>query len=127
MSKSKNDFSIAGYRGRVNLHAHHGRYDAMYKLINPVTTRPYTNAEVVTGLQQCKSAYPQLENTVDLWLKKVFPKAVQHPYAEYTISQRGKTATTQGSCWNAITTKNWNRWLCCCSVLFTRAPCSSAR
>lgn len=92
MSKSKNDFSIAGYRGRVNLHAHHGRYDAMYKLINPVTTRPYTNMEVVAGLQQCKSAYPQLENTVDLYLKKVLPKAVQHPYAEYTISQRGKNS-----------------------------------
>lgn len=90
MCKSKNDFPIAGYWGRLNQHSHCGQYDAMYKLINPDTTRPYTNTEVVDGLQQCKSAYPQLENAVDLWLKKVLPKAEQHPHAAFIISQRGK-------------------------------------
>ena len=41
MCKSKNDFPIAGYWGRLNQHSHCGQYDAMYKLINPDTTRPY--------------------------------------------------------------------------------------
>lgn len=91
MSKSRNDFPIAGYFGRYKTKKQDDQYEAYYMLKNPATKKPYRKKELVEALLQRKKEYPYLSALIDPWLQKLLSKSTNHPSAIYTMCRTGKT------------------------------------
>ena len=91
MSHSKNDFPIMGGTGRQVTKPYRGSYDAFYKLINPNTKKPYTNAELAAELEHRQQEYSVLAQLISPDLEEIQKKARSHPNAEFKLARRGKS------------------------------------
>lgn len=91
MSHSKNDFPIMGGTGRQVTKPYRGSYDAFYKLINPNTKKPYTNAELAAELEHRQQEYSVLAQLITPDLEEIQNKARSHPNAEFKLTRRGKS------------------------------------
>ena len=91
MSHSKNDFPIMGGTGRQVTKPYRGSYDAFYKLINPNTKKPYTNAELAAELEHRQQEYSVLAQLITPDLEEIRKKARSHPNAEFKLARRGKS------------------------------------
>lgn len=91
MSHSKNDFPIMGGTGRQVTKPYRGSYDAFYKLINPNTKKPYTNAELAAELEHRQQEYSVLAQLITPDLEEIQKKARSHPNAEFKLARRGKS------------------------------------
>ena len=87
MAASKNDFDIAGYKGRWKVHHNMNRtkskYDAYYMLKNPATKKVYTNAQMLADLAQRKKEYPGLAPLLEPWIAEITSRAQKNPDAEF--------------------------------------------
>ena len=75
MSHSKNDFPIMGGTGRQVTKPYRESYDAFYKLINPNTKKPYTNAELAAELEHRQQEYSVLAQLITPDLEEIQKKA----------------------------------------------------
>lgn len=94
MSNSKNDFDIACGRGRLNYHPKKSQYEAIYKLINPITRKPYTYIQINDTLLQRQKEYPLLNSLIEPWLKELHPKVLEHPHTVYALYCKGPDKAT---------------------------------
>ena len=108
MSISHNDFPIAGYFGRHTLKKKKksGKYESMYMLKNPATTRPYIISEMIGDLIQRKEEFPHLSSLIDPWLAELTSNA-KNPNAVYTLCRIGDTAELadkrlKEQCWDKL-------------------------
>ena len=105
MSHSKNDFPIMGGTGRQVTKPYRGSYDAFYKLINPNTKKPYTNAELAAELEHRQQEYSVLAQLITPDLEEIQKKARSHPNAEFKLARRGKSRKTS---FTRKPTRYWN-------------------
>lgn len=89
MAASKNDFDIAGYKGRWKVHHNMNRtkskYDAYYMLKNPATKKVYTNAQMLADLMRRKDQYPGLALLLEPWIQELTARAQKNPDAEFSL------------------------------------------
>lgn len=87
MSKSKNDFPLAGGTARLTFHPHRGQYDAIYTLIDPQTHCPYTYGRLAEDLTQRKQDYPYLAELIDdSKYNSIMAKAADQPETVFSLS-----------------------------------------
>lgn len=95
MAASKNDFDIAGYKGRWKVHHNMNRtkskYDAYYMLKNPATKKVYTNAQMLADLAQRKKEYPGLAPLLEPWIAEITSRAQKNPDAEFSLHSSDST------------------------------------
>lgn len=92
MSKSKNDFPLAGGTARLTFHPHRGQYDAIYTLIDPQTHCPYTYGRLAEDLTQRKQDYPYLAELIDKSkYNSIMAKAADQPETVFSLYKQGKT------------------------------------
>ena len=108
MSHSKNDFPIMGGTGRQVTKPYRGSYDAFYKLINPNTKKPYTNAELAAELEHLQQEYSVLAQLITPDLEEIQNKARSHPNAEFKLTRRGKAVKRQKNSFTGKPTRYWN-------------------
>ncbi|HJA25456.1 MAG TPA: hypothetical protein H9795_05310 [Candidatus Fournierella merdigallinarum] len=89
MAASKNDFDIAGYKGRWKVHHNMNRtkskYDAYYMLKNPATKKVYTNAQMLADFMRRKDQYPGLALLLEPWIQELTARAQKNPDAEFSL------------------------------------------
>ena len=95
MAASKNDFDIAGYKGRWKVHHNMNRtkskYDAYYMLKNPATKKVYTNAQMLAALAQRKKEYSGLAPLLEPWIAEITSRAQKNPDAEFSLHSSDST------------------------------------
>lgn len=91
MSHSKNDFECMSGTARFLICPAQGKQDAVYMLINPQTTCPYTNKELQSALEQRKTEHPVLAQMIEAELSGIDQKAYEHANAVYQLRCRGNT------------------------------------
>lgn len=95
MAASKNDFDIAGYKGRWKVHHNMNRtkskYDAYYMLKNPATKKVYTNAQMLADLAQRKKEYSGLAPLLEPWIAEITSRAQKNPDAEFSLHSSDST------------------------------------
>ena len=64
-------FVLTGGTGRQVTKPYRGSYDAFYKLINPNTKKPYTNAELVVELEHRQQEYSVLAQLITPDLEEI--------------------------------------------------------
>lgn len=86
MKSRKHDFAIAGGTGRRTMSASkNDGFEVGYKLIDPATGCPYTNAALESALQKRQSEYPALATIIEIELATIARKAGRYPKAEFML------------------------------------------
>lgn len=93
MTKRKYDFPfpIAGGTSRQTTSTfNNGRFEAGYKLIDPTTTCPYTNAALASALKKRQAESPALATIIEAELVAILRKVDRYPKAEFMLLCCGK-------------------------------------
>lgn len=91
MKSRKHDFAIAGGTGRRTMSASkNDGFEVGYKLIDPATGRPYTNAALESALKTRQVEYPALATIIEVELTTIARKAGRYPKAEFMLLCCGK-------------------------------------
>ncbi|WP_294457074.1 hypothetical protein [uncultured Allofournierella sp.] len=108
MSHSKNDFPIMGGTGRQVTKPYRGSYDAFYKLINPNTKKPYTNAELAAELEHRQQEYSVLAQLITPDLEEIQKRHGPIPMPNSNSLDAEKAVKRQKNSFTRKPTRYWN-------------------
>ncbi|WP_300250266.1 hypothetical protein [uncultured Subdoligranulum sp.] len=74
MGASKNDVSMYGGKLRIFTHPHRGQQDAIVRLIDPITQKPFTHERLLHILDQRCEEYPTLAGLIQPKIDKIKKK-----------------------------------------------------
>lgn len=112
MAKSKNDRVYYFTTVRITTHPIRGRIEALIKIINPLTTRPYTEAELSQCLRQLVEENPLHKYVAEKWLGKIEPLHEGSAKKECTYYCSGPTEEAAQNQADALCRGNLRSLLC---------------
>ena len=91
MARSKNDIPYMGGTIRITVHPYRKKYDAIVKVIDPLTNAPYTYQTLTDTLSKRGEQYPAMQAMVDAQIGVIAAKTAATPDGVYNRTIRAAT------------------------------------